>query len=75
MNKEEKELCSAERGLFNELISVILYLNVNGMHIDRVKQMIGLKVNNAFERYESESIREKFLRDEGTIGSRRNDTR
>ena len=75
MNKEDKELCSAERGLFNELISVILYLNVNGMHIDRIKEMIDLKVNNAFEMYESESIREKFLTDERTIGSRRNDTR
>ena len=74
MNKEEKELCSAERGLFNELISVILYLNVNGMHIDRIKEMIDLKVNNAFEMYESESIREKFLTDERTIGIRRNYT-
>ena len=64
MNREEKELCEVEQVLFNELISVILYLNVNGMHIDRVKQMIGLKVEHAFEKYESENIRERFLRDE-----------
>ena len=64
MNKQEKDLCEAERSLGNELLGVILYLNVNGMHIDRVKQMIGLKVKHAFEKYESENIRERFLRDE-----------
>ena len=64
MNKEEEELCEAEQSLANELLGVILFLNVNGMHIDRVKQMIGLKVKYAFEKYESENIRERFLRDE-----------
>ena len=61
MNKEEKELCEAERSLSNELLGVILYLNVNGMHVDRVKQLIDLKVKHAFEKYESENVRERFL--------------
>jgi hypothetical protein len=64
LNSEEEELCKAEQSFSNELLGVILYLNINGMHIDRVKQMIDLKVKYAFEKYESESIREKFLRDE-----------
>ena len=64
MNKQEKELCNVESELFNKLVSVILYLNVNGMHIDRIKEMIGLKVDEAFRMYESENIRERFLRDE-----------
>ena len=64
MNSEEKELTEVEQVFSNELMSVILYLNVNGMRIDRVKEMIDLKVEYAFEKYKSESIREKFLRDQ-----------
>ena len=61
MNKEEKDLCSVERELFNKLVSVILYLNVNGMRIDTIKEMIGLKVDEAFKMYEYEDVRKRWL--------------
>ena len=60
MNKEEKDLCSVESELFNKLVSVILYLNVNGMRIDTIKEMIGLKVDEAFRMYEDENVRERW---------------
>lgn len=64
MNKEEKDLCNVEKGLFNELLSVILYLNVNGMRIDTIKEMIHLKVDDAFGTYKNDMVRERWQKRE-----------
>jgi len=60
MNKEEKDLVESEQELQDTLISMILYLNCNGIHIDRVKEMIYMKVDTSFELYESEHVRDKW---------------
>ena len=64
MNKEERDLCNVEKGLFNELLSVILYLNVNGMRIDTIKEMIELKVDDAFGTYKNDMVRERWQKRE-----------
>jgi NTP pyrophosphatase (non-canonical NTP hydrolase) len=62
MKEEEKDLLKSEHELQDTLLSVILYLNCNGIPIDRIEEMIYKKVERAFELYESENIRDKFMR-------------
>ena len=58
-----KELDEAEQSLFEELMTVILFLNANGMPLDQVKEMILVKVEIAFLEYEEFNIREKWKKD------------
>ena len=50
------ELDEAEQSLFEELLAVILFLNANGMPLDKVKEMILVKVDRAFLEYK-ENVR------------------
>ena len=60
MNEQEKDLEKCEQDLFETLMSLILYLNSNGMNLDGIKEMIDMKIKNAFEMYEAFQIKEKF---------------
>ena len=60
MKEQVKELLNTEQELQDTLLSCILYLNSNGIHIERVKEMINIKVKTAFELYESEDVLNKF---------------
>ena len=51
MNEQEKVLEEAEQELFETIISVILYLNKNGIRLDAVREMIQMKVEDAFAQY------------------------
>ena len=51
MNEQEKDLEKAEQELFETIISMILYLNKNGIHLDAVREMIQMKVEDAFAQY------------------------
>ncbi len=51
MNEQEKELEKAEQKLFETIISMILYLNKNGIRLDAVREMIQEKVEDAFDQY------------------------
>ena len=59
-SEQVKELLNTEQELQDTLLSCILYLNSNGIHIERVKEMINIKVKTAFELYESEDVLNKF---------------
>ena len=68
MNEQEKDkrrrvfngIEKAEQELFEELLTVILFLNNNGIPLDNVKEMILMKVDRAFITYEEQKIRERF---------------
>ena len=51
MNEQEKDLEKAEQKLFETIISMILYLNKNGIRLDAVREMIQMKVEDAFSQY------------------------
>ena len=51
MNEQEKDLEKAEQEFFETIISMILYLNKNGLRLDAVREMIQLKVEDAFSQY------------------------
>ena len=51
MNEQEKDLEEAEQELFETIISMILYLNKNGIRLDAVREMIQMKVEDAFAQY------------------------
>ena len=51
MNEQEKYLEEAEQEFFETIISMILYLNKNGIRLDAVREMIQLKVEDAFAQY------------------------
>ena len=51
MNEQEKDLEKAEQEFFETIISMILYLNKNGIRLDRVREMIQMKVEDAFAQY------------------------
>ena len=51
MNEQEKDLEEAEQELFETIISMILYLNKNGIRLDAVRDMIQMKVEDAFAQY------------------------
>ena len=51
MNEQEKHLEKAEREFFETIISMILYLNKNGIRLDAVRDMIQMKVEDAFAQY------------------------
>jgi len=59
-SEQVKELLNTEQELQDMIMSCILYLNSNGIHIERVKEMINIKVKTAFELYESEDVLNKF---------------
>ena len=61
MKYEEEELEKCEKHLLEELLTVILFLNKNGIAIERVKEMINIKVDRAFIEYEE--LKERFKRD------------
>tara|TARA_R100000963_G_C4532140_1_gene33011 strand:- start:266 stop:484 length:219 start_codon:yes stop_codon:yes gene_type:complete len=63
MNKELKDVQQAEQELFEELLSVILFLNNNGMRLDIVKSLIYIKVDEAFSAYEELDLRKRFKED------------
>ena len=44
MNEQEEELEKAEQEFFETIISMILYLNKNGIRLDAVREMIQMKV-------------------------------
>jgi len=58
MNEQEKDLEKAEQDFFNTLMSLMLYLNSNGMNLDGIKEMFDMKIRNAFEIYPG--IKEKY---------------
>ena len=51
MNEQQKDLKKAEQELFETIISMILYLNKNGIRLDAVRDMIQMKVEDAFAQY------------------------
>ena len=51
MNEQEKDLEKAEQEFFETIISMILYLNKNGIRLDAVRDMIQMKVEDAFTQY------------------------
>ena len=51
MNEQEKDLEKAEQEFFETTISMILYLNKNGIRLDAVREMIQMKVEDAFTQY------------------------
>ena len=59
MNEQEKELDKCEERLFEELLGVILYLNKNGIPLDSVREMILMKVDEAFIAYEEHNLRDE----------------
>ena len=63
MNKELKDVQQAEQELFEELLSVILFLNNNGMRLEIVKSLIYIKVDEAFSAYEELDLRKRFNED------------
>ena len=50
-NEQEKDLEKAEQEFFETIISMILYLNKNGISLDAVREMIQMKVEDAFAQY------------------------
>ena len=51
MNEQENDLEKAEQEFFETIISMILYLNKNGIRLDAVREMIQMKVEDAFAQY------------------------
>ena len=51
MNKQEKDLEKAEQELFETIFTMILYLNKNGIRLDAIREMIQIKVEDAFAQY------------------------
>ena len=51
MNEQEKDLEKAEQELFETIFTMILYLNKNGIRLDAVREMIQIKVEDAFAQY------------------------
>ena len=51
MNEQEKDLEKAEQELFETILTMILYLNKNGIRLDTVRDMIQMKVEDAFAQY------------------------
>ena len=51
MNEQEKDLEKAEQEFFETIISMILYLNKNGIRLVAVREMIQMKVEDAFTQY------------------------
>jgi len=51
LNEQQKDLKKAEQKLFETIISMILYLNKNGIRLDAVRDMIQMKVEDAFAQY------------------------
>ena len=51
MNEQENDLEKAEQEFFETIISMMLYLNKNGIRLDAVREMIQLKVEDAFAQY------------------------
>ena len=47
----DEELDKAEQEFFETIISIILYLNKNGIRLDAVREMIQMKVEDAFAQY------------------------
>ena len=60
MNEQEKDLEKAEQELFETIISIILYLNKNGIRLDAVREMIQMKVDDAFSQYPGSRFSELF---------------
>ena len=63
MNEQEKDLEKCEQELFEELFSVISFLNNNGIPLDSVRKMILMKVDKAFIAYEKNKVRDRFRKD------------
>jgi len=51
MTREELDLEKAEQSLFDELMAVILYLNKNGIELSTIREMVDMKVADAFSQY------------------------
>ena len=61
MKMNELEKC--EQSLFDELLSATLYLNCNGIPIDKVKEMLKLKVDTAILTYKEMNLGDKWRED------------
>jgi len=68
MNEQEKDLEKAEQDFYHMLLSLILYLNSNGMNLDGIKEMFDMTIRDAFEEYPG--IKEKF--DNTPLSERKN---
>jgi len=68
MNEQEKDLEKAEQDFYHMLLSLILYLNSNGMNLDGIKEMFDMTIRNAFKEYPG--IKEKF--DKTPLSERKN---
>ena len=51
MNEQEKDLEKAEQDFYHMLLSLILFLNSNGMNLEGIKEMFDMTIRNAFEEY------------------------
>jgi hypothetical protein len=51
MTKELDDLEKAEQSFFGEVMSLILYLNKNGLELSAVREMIDMKIERAFSEY------------------------
>ena len=58
------DIDEVEKQLYEELMTVILFLNANGMPLDQVKEMILWKVERAFMEYKENNIRDKFTNED-----------
>lgn len=76
------ELEKCEQSLFDELMSATLYLNCNGIPIDKVKEMLKLKVDTAILTYKEMNLGDKWRewrivieKDEMNLGDKWRDDR
>ena len=54
----EHEVKYVEQRLLNEVLTVVMYLNKNGVRLDVVRKMIETKIDHAFEAYDN--IRDRY---------------
>ena len=63
MNKQERDLQKCEHDLIDQIVTSILFLNHNGIAMERVREMIDSVVDRAFEFYAAEDVLEGFKKE------------
>ena len=63
MNKQERDLQKCEHDLIDQTVTSILFLNHNGIAMERVREMIDSVVDRAFEFYAAEDVLEGFKKE------------
>ena len=58
-----KELQKCEQKLFDVIMNTIIFLNINGIPTETIKQMIFMKVEGSFATYKEENVRERYIND------------